>query len=871
MSTVPPPFGDRVKDALLEIGDSADRAAALDDVCGSDDVLRKAVESLLAAQDQAGRFLAGPTVGPPLAETSAPTLATGEVIGPYTLLRIVGEGGFGVVYEAQQRVPVRRTVALKLIKVGLDTADFVKRFKQERQTLAMMDHPCIAQMYDAGSTPTGRPYLVMEFVAGSPLTTFADENRLTLPQRLQLFRDVCAAIDHAHTKAIIHRDIKSSNVLAYFRDGKPAVKVIDFGIAKAVGANRISDHTVRTEHGRAIGTYDAMSPEQAAGSSDIDTRADVYALGMLLYELLAGCKPFQFRGTGVGAVDEICRVIREVDAPRPSTRLGSADVRVGDISRSRQLEPGRLIRHLRDELEWIPLKAIRKNRAERYASVAELDADVERYLQGRPLVAGPDTVSYRAAKFVRLYRGPLVASAAALLAVVVGVAFYVSGIRTERQRADAERDFAEVARAQAERGEKVARRAAARSEARYLIQENLLPAAMERARDAWRLGATWEDGFTVDQVSKRARRNWQLAARIPVSDVRMACYAGKDASEYLVVARNDDLNVFHATTGAMIAHVPTEPAAPTVLKLVANVALGSITVVRADRVERYDLPSLNKVASSRVDDAHFAAVNDKQLLLIDTAGNVRLLALADFAEIESLPFAQQAAALPGIATPRRGALSPSGDRVVLQGSIWSKPSTYWSRGAQRPLLRRIDLRSSETHFIDENRIATWFVPDITGNAASDSTVYDLSNLAKPGSMPTAVYLRTIMADDIKSRREMQVWPTVDGDVRIGLAGSTGSVETGYGRPEERGRPLRESAAGREDRTPVPVCRICPRPPRLATAGRGSTFSAVSGATRHGVRPGLQRGGVWRRHVGGRSRRHPQQRASCAAAVRRRRA
>jgi serine/threonine protein kinase/Tfp pilus assembly protein PilF len=344
----------------------------------------------------------------------------GKSVGPYRILERLGAGGMGSVYKAEQRIPVRRTVALKIIKAGFDTAEVIARFNAERQAMARMDHPCIAKVLDAGTTDAARPYFVMEYVAGTPVTQFADDNRLSIRQRLLLFVDVCSAIAHAHSKAVIHRDIKSSNVLAYRHDGKPMVKVIDFGIAKALTSDRLTDLTFNTMQGNIIGTYESMSPEQAAGSPDIDTRSDVYSLGVLLYELLAGMKPLDRRTLAGAAEEEIRRIIREVDPPRPSTRLTGMAEQTAQIAAARQAEVDSLARQLRSELEWIPLKAMRKEPDRRYNSPLQLAEDIQNYLHNRPLIAGPESGVYRMRKFVLRNKGGVVAVASFLIAFPAG-------------------------------------------------------------------------------------------------------------------------------------------------------------------------------------------------------------------------------------------------------------------------------------------------------------------------------------------------------------------------------------------------------------------------------------------------------------------
>ena len=329
--------------------------------------------------------------------------AVGGQIGPYKLLRTLGEGGFGVVFLAEQHEPVKRQVALKVIKPGMDTKQVIARFEAERQALALLDHPNIAHVFDAGATDAGRPYFVMEHVRGVPITEYCDRERLSLEDRLGLFNQVCEAIQHAHQKGIIHRDIKPSNILVTIHENKPLPVVIDFGVAKAI-AQRLTEKTLFTEQGQLIGTPEYMSPEQAEMTNqDIDTRSDIYSLGVLLYELLTGALPFDPSTLRHAALGEIQRIIREEEPPRPSTRLSSLGEEATQVARRRRTEVGNLTRRLHKELEWIPLKAIRKRREERYRSASELADDVRNYLSGAPLAAGPPGAAYRIGKFLRRY------------------------------------------------------------------------------------------------------------------------------------------------------------------------------------------------------------------------------------------------------------------------------------------------------------------------------------------------------------------------------------------------------------------------------------------------------------------------------------
>lgn len=344
-----------------------------------------------------------------------------EIIDNYRIIQKIGEGGMGEVYEAEQIKPIRRKVALKLIKWGMDTKQVVARFESERQALALMNHPNIAKVFDAGATEKGRPYFIMECVKGIPITDYCDKMRLNNRERIEIFTQICDGIQHAHQKGIIHRDIKASNVLVMIQDEKPVPKIIDFGVAKAT-AQRLTERTVFTEMGQLIGTPEYMSPEQAEMTGlDIDTRTDVYSLGVLLYELLVGVLPFDAKELRSAGFDEIRRKVREEEPPKPSTRLTTPGFDTTLTTRNRKTDLSTLTRQLKGELDWISMKAMAKDRTQRYASVSELSADIWRYLRSEPVLAGPPSAIYRLKKYMKRHKVGVAAAALVILAMMIGI------------------------------------------------------------------------------------------------------------------------------------------------------------------------------------------------------------------------------------------------------------------------------------------------------------------------------------------------------------------------------------------------------------------------------------------------------------------
>ncbi len=411
-----------------------ERAAALGRECAGDERLRAEVEALLASWDR-------PTVaGPITAVRSERSEGPGSRIGPYRLVRSIGEGGFGSVFLAEQESPVVRRVAIKIIKLGMDTKRVIARFEAERQALALMDHPAIAKVFDAGETPRGLPFFAMEYVPGEPLTQYCDRGKLTNEARLRLFSEVCLGVQHAHQKGIIHRDLKPSNLLVTTQDGRPVPKIIDFGIAKAT-AQRLTEKTLFTELGAMIGTPEYMSPEQAEMSGlDVDTRADVYSLGVILYELVTGVLPFDSAAIRQASFEEFRRWIREVDPPPPSVRVSRAGNESVETAANRQTDPARLASRLHGELDWIVMKAIEKDRTRRYASPSEVAADIARLLADEPVTARPPSTSYRARKFVKRHRfGVAVAGFAVVGLAAFAVTMGIQARRTAMQRDRAER------------------------------------------------------------------------------------------------------------------------------------------------------------------------------------------------------------------------------------------------------------------------------------------------------------------------------------------------------------------------------------------------------------------------------------------------
>ena len=434
-----------------QIGNSAHREAFLRQRCGDQAELYDHLKKMLVAADDPTDLLPSPPeefrwLRGAIGESS------GASIGPYDLIRQIGEGGFGVVFEAEQQRPMRRRVALKILKPGMDTRQVVARFAAERQALALMDHPNIARVVDGGATESGRPYFVMELVSGVPIISYCQRHPISLRQQLQLFTTVCHAVQHAHQKGVIHRDLKPSNILVAENEGQPIAKIIDFGVAKALSV-KLNDETLQTSNTQIVGTPLYMSPEQTEfGNPDIDTRTDIYALGVLLYELLTGSTPFDRDRLRAAGFDDVRRIIRDEEPPKPSTRVLALDETPPQDRVDREHSPRTLSRLLRGDLDWIAMKCLEKDRNRRYQSASDLANDLQRFLNSEPVEARPPSTAYKLRKLIKKHRRPAILAATfAMLALVGLVLLTWSSVRANRaeQQALQERDDAQQARNEA--------------------------------------------------------------------------------------------------------------------------------------------------------------------------------------------------------------------------------------------------------------------------------------------------------------------------------------------------------------------------------------------------------------------------------------
>jgi serine/threonine protein kinase/tetratricopeptide (TPR) repeat protein len=519
------------KEIFLEAIEKAtpeERAAYLDGACGKDALLRQKMEEVLAKHFEQDSFMKQPAVEASKTVVLPLSEGPGTVIDRYKLLEKLGEGGFGAVYVAEQKEPVKRRVALKIIKLGMDTKQVIARFEAERQALALMDHPNIAKVLDAGATATGRPYFVMELVRGVPITKYCDENNVPTLERLELFMAVCHAIQHAHQKGIIHRDIKPSNILVTLHDGVPVPKVIDFGIAKATHGE-LTDKTIYTQFQQFIGTPAYISPEQAEMSGlDMDTRSDIYSLGVLLYELLVGRTPFDGKELVMSGLDEMRRVIREKEPLRPSTRLTAfTPEELTVTAKRRNADPPKLVHAVRGDLDWIVMKCLEKDRARRYETASGVSADLKRYLTNEPVVARPPSSVYRFQKFARRHKGAVAAASAVAVAFMLGLGFTTFALLRERDALVRERQaqLRQVAAETAKQGETV------RADAVAEFMKHLLASTAPELLRQGHQRPIRELLKAVDELASTGLSN-APAAEIQLRDLMVALYM-TDLTGYL--------------------------------------------------------------------------------------------------------------------------------------------------------------------------------------------------------------------------------------------------------------------------------------------------------------------------------------------------
>ena len=781
---------------------AAKRAAFLDAMCEDAPALRQRLDALLRAYDEPdglspkGAPAAVATMKLELAEP--PDEAVGQTLGRYKLLERIGEGGCGVVYVAEQTQPVRRRVAFKVIKLGMDTKQVVARFEAERQALAMMDHPNIAKVLDAGTTETGRPFFVMELVRGIRITEYCDQNNLTTTERLDLFIKVCHAIQHAHQKGIIHRDIKPSNILVTLHDGVPVPKVIDFGIAKAT-EGRLTDNTVYTQLNQFIGTPAYMSPEQAEMSGlDIDTRSDIYSLGVLLYELLAGSTPFDANELISQGLDAMRKTIREKEPVRPSTRFATLQgEELTTTAKRRSTETSKLIRQLKGDLDWIVMKCLEKDRTRRYDTANGIAADLKRHLNNEPVVARPPNAAYKFQKAFRRNKLVFTAVGAVTAALVLGtIASTWQSIRATRAQKESEAAEAQALKAQAneakqrqlaeqevKRADKakkiadhetmMARRAAAQADARYLLEQRLLPDALPKATEAFKLGGEWEDGLLINDIASAARQTWVLAARWPVNEPSSVSFVAKTGNgPCLVLSRASGLSAVDIRTGRTLGEAALEQGAQ---YLFQGPDTNSLVAVSESAISVLALPSLAvKSQKALTSPVTYASVSGNILALLLQGFDASLFDLRTLSQIDSFNWSNNPICK-NLGFAHHLAASPDGHLVLLHGGAWTQPMIMWDRHANPPTFTAQQMYPQEFQFIDNRRFVTWYMA--SSDSVSRTAVYDVASTEM-----RATWL-TLPNDDTKGHLQLQCfssrdWSDFSAYPILGFIGPSGLVLKG---------------------------------------------------------------------------------------------
>jgi hypothetical protein len=715
--------------------------------------------------------------------------ARAERIGSWRVIRRIGEGGYGVVFLAERRNP-RQQSAIKLIRPGMDSRAVLARFEAERQALAIMTHPNIARLLESG-VHDGRPYFAMEYVSGVSITEYCDRLRMPIPERLRLFLQVCQAVQHAHLKAVIHRDISANNVMVTEVDGKPVVKVIDFGIAKALG-QKLTDLTLETAQGAVIGNYGYMSPEQADPRADVDSRTDVYSLGVLLYELLAGERPFDAKQLQSAGELGVSKLIREEEPPRPSTKLSTLENR-DKIAERRQTRLDELVGTLEGELEWIPLMAMRKERERRYQTAEALGQDIEAYLEGRALKAASESASYRMKKWIRRNRAAAVFVATVgmlLLAGLVGTSWGL--VNAERARREAERargvaeqqsKMADTARAEAEQARlnaersrdaaetalRDARRAVMASQARLLIAGDELKPALEKAIEAYKFRGAFEDGQLLGEVLSAARDRFSLAGQITLPDGPPSAatvmkwedqsVAVMGSPSGLTLVRMRDMQVLGQAGGESVTGLwaPFDPSSPHVVALTSGNDLVAYSIPDLKAEGRLHLETKPSDVSLGIDSA--AVVDSNGVLQVLRVPSMKVLARINLPEVD----------------PRRRsggwtvAVNPSGTRVYMHSGSMTMPGLVWtaSRGVKEAMVR-----AARFAFVDESHLLGWQSDSAgAGDVTDELLIHEFTDDAEKT-------LRSLMVPGLPTRgmRSVRVGRGRNGVLRAVLIGQIGEVQ-----------------------------------------------------------------------------------------------